>query len=143
MLGLFLDPPATCVVAGRPLAALAEPLNFGVVGPDDPPSRRLGLLVSGDPAALDPGEQRDRRHLKQPSQVGQPPLVLAEPVLPVPVLPVPVRWNGSSRMRPRPISPWAAQPPQELLEALLPEAVAALGGPVALGVEAVGDRRRR
>ena len=103
--------------------ALAQPRDFRVVRPDDPPARRLFLLPGAHPLAANPALECRERHLARLRQLCDPPL------------------SGAEAIAGRGLAPWGAQAQvaQELLDALPPEALPLFRRAVALGVEPRGD----
>src|SRR5438552_14927737 len=79
--GVGVGPAAPVVVAGWQLVQCAEAFDFGLVGGDDPPVGRPGVLPAGDPAAFEPSEQGCRRHPDLAGEGGQPPLAGPEAAL--------------------------------------------------------------
>src|SRR6266545_4839249 len=122
-----VGPAATGVPARRASAALAELGELVAVGVEDPAVGTVGFLAGADPAAADPAVQGDGWHGELGGQLVQPPLV------------------GAGRLAWRRGDPRAgdggraAQVAQELLDRADPDAVMALGGAEALGVQTVGD----
>src|SRR5918993_2485769 len=122
-----VGPASSGVPAGRAGATLAELGELVLVGVEDPAVGWGGLLAAVDPAAAQPGVQGDRWHAQLGGQVVQPPLVGAGCLA--------GRWGGAGAVA----GGWVAQLAQELADRGNADAVAALGGAEALGVEASGD----
>src|SRR4029450_5354806 len=121
----WVGPAASGVPAGRAGATLPELGKFVRVGVEDPAAGWGGLLTAVDPAAAEPGVQGDGRHAEFCGEVVQPPLVGAGLL---------AGWRDDAGAGGR-----IAQLAQQLLDRGDPDAVAALGGAEALGVQAPGD----
>ncbi|MEU7688815.1 hypothetical protein AB0B67_46815, partial [Streptomyces spectabilis] len=109
------------------LAEVTEVFDFGRVGVDDPGSSLVVELVGGDPATLDPAEERDAGHADRAGEVGRPPLVGAES-----------RGMSAEGLF---LVADAAEILQELAHALGAEAFAAFGRAEAFRVQDLGDGR--
>ena len=65
-------------VAQRPAMQLAEALDLGRIGPQDPAVWGLRVAAGGDPAATAPVVESDLRHPNRLGQLAQPPFVAAQ-----------------------------------------------------------------
>ena len=78
--GDHLAPPRMALEGGRLVVAVAEPFYLCLICPDDAAARAWALMMSFDPAALEPAVQRDDGHINPPGQLGQLPLVRAQAI---------------------------------------------------------------
>src|SRR2546430_449643 len=104
---------------------MAQALLLGRIGPHDPAGGWPWLAPCREPAALEPGVQRDVGHLQRVGQLAQAPLIrlAARP------------WAPSSLRVPGE----HPEPLQEGLDALGTEALASLRRAIAFGVPACRD----
>src|SRR5579875_415514 len=123
--GVSAGPAAPVVVTVWQLVQRAEAFDFGVVCGDDPPVGRAGVLLSGDPAALEPAEQGSCWHPDLAGEGSQPPLAGCEAAAAGAVV---VVEAGAQ-----------AQAADQVLDFAGVEAVVEAGGAEPLGREPAGD----